>query len=87
MDADNSHISVTDALNNERTVLTSDAALYNNMCREYLFTSKDPETAPSGNLYSSSYAVVHLIDRPLFYSADQLKPMDWTPGGGIGSGE
>lgn len=79
VNADNSHISVTDALHNKRTVLTSNTALYNNMCREYLFTSKDPETASSGNLYSSSYAVVHLIDRPLFYSTDQLKPMDWTP--------
>ncbi|MBQ9357182.1 MAG: fasciclin domain-containing protein [Prevotella sp.] len=82
VDADNSHINVTDALHNERHVLTADAALYNNMCREYLFTSKDPETAANGNLYSSAYAVVHLIDGPLFFSDSQLQPMDWTPGGG-----
>ena len=81
VNADNSHISVTDALHNERHVLTSDAALYNNMCREYLFTNKDPENAASGNLYSSAYAVVHLIDGPLFFSDSQLKPFDWTPGG------
>lgn len=81
VDADNSHISVTDALHNERHVLTSDEALYNNMCREYLFTNKDPENAASGNLYSSAYAVVHLIDGPLFYSDSQLEPFDWTPGG------
>jgi uncharacterized surface protein with fasciclin (FAS1) repeats len=81
VNADNSHISVTDALRNERHVMTSNTALYNNMCREYLFTSKDPENAASGNLYSSAYAVVHLIDGPLFFSDSQLKPFDWTPGG------
>ena len=80
VDADNSHISVTDALHHERHVLTSNAALYNNMCREYLFTNRDPENAASGNLYSSSYAVVHLIDGPLFFSDSQLVPFDWTPG-------
>ena len=85
VNADDSHISVTDALRNERHVLTSDAGLYNNMCREYLFTSKDPETAANGNLYSSSYAVVHLIDGPLFYSDSQLVPFDWTPGGAGGA--
>lgn len=84
VDADNSHINVTDALGNERHVLTRDATLYNNMCREYLFTNKDPENAANGNLYSSSYAVVHLIDEPLFYSNSQLEPFDWTPGVGIG---
>ena len=80
VDADNGHISVTDALHNERHVMTGDVALYNNMCREYLFTSRDPESAASGNLYSSSYAVVHLIDGPLFFSSSQLVPFDWTPG-------
>ena len=51
------------------------------MCREYLFTNRDPENAASGNLYSSSYAVVHLIDGPLYFSSSQLEPMDWTQGG------
>lgn len=79
VDADNQHISVTDALGNSRSVLLT-AGLFNNLCREYLFTSKDPETAANGSLYSSSYAVVHLIDGPLLYSRSQLEPMDWTPG-------
>lgn len=76
--ADNSAISVTDALNNIRTVQRIDG-LYNNMCREYLYSNKDKEKAPASNLYSSSHAVVHLIDGPLFYDASQLTPMDWTP--------
>lgn len=79
VDANNQHISVTDALGNRRQVKTNQG-LYNNMCREYLFTNKDKEQAASGNLYSSSYAVVHLIDGPLLYSTSQLEPMDWTPG-------
>ena len=81
VDADNQHISVTDALNNRRTVQQL-PGLYNNMCREYLYTNRDPEMAANGNLYSSSYAVVHLIDGPLFYSSSQLEPMDWTTGDG-----
>ena len=81
--ADDGQITVTDALRNERHVLTADPTLYNNMCREYLFTNRDPENAASGNLYSSSYAVVHLIDGPLYFSSSQLEPMDWTPGGVI----
>ena len=80
VNADNSYINVTDALNHHRKVLTTSNALYNNMCREYLYTSKDPEKAADGNLYSSSYAVVHLIDGPLFFSDSQLVPFDWTPG-------
>lgn len=80
IDADNGHISVTDALGNRRTVQTTQG-LYNNMCREYLYTQKDPEKAADGNLYSSSYAVVHLIDGPLFFSSDQLEPMEWKQGG------
>ena len=82
VDADNTHINVTDILNNKRRVLTNNKKLYNNMCREYLFTNKDPESAANGNLYSSSYAVVHLIDGPLFFSNSQLEPFDWTPGSG-----
>ena len=79
IDADNTHINVTDALGNRRSVVTK-SGLYNNMCREYLYTNKDVEQASNGNLYSSSYAVVHQIDGPLFYSTSQLTPMDWTPG-------
>lgn len=77
--ADNSGIVVTDALNNRRNVLIEDQSLYNNMCREYLYTQKDKETAYKGNLYSSSHAVVHLIDGPLMFNESQLVPMDWTP--------
>ena len=76
--ADNSSIRVTDAMGNVRSVLQKQG-LYNNMCREYLYSNKDKEMAYNGTLYSSSHAVVHLIDGPLFYSEKQLVPMDWTP--------
>ena len=56
--------------------------LYNNMCREYLFTAKDKEKGADGNIYNSSHAVVHLIEGPLFFSATQLEPFDWTPQAG-----
>ncbi|MBQ8867829.1 MAG: fasciclin domain-containing protein [Bacteroidaceae bacterium] len=79
VDANNGGIVVTDALNNHRNVVMTDQSLYNNMCREYLYTQKDKETAYKGNLYSSSHAVVHLIDGPLMFSESQLQPMDWTP--------
>ena len=79
VNADNSSISVTDALNNTRRVQTAAPGLYNNMCREYLYTQKDKEMAYKGNLYSSSHAVVHLIDGPLLFDKSQLEPMDWTP--------
>lgn len=79
VNANNSSISVTDALGNTRQVQTADRNLYNNMCREYLYTQKDKEVAYKGNLYSSSHAVVHLIDGPLMFSESQLEPMDWTP--------
>ena len=81
VDADNYAISVTDALGNERQVQRTEG-LYNNMCREYLYSNKDKEQAPKGTLYSSSHAVVHLIDAPLFYDNSQLQPMDWTPNAG-----
>ena len=76
--ADNSSIRVTDAMGNVRSVQQKQG-LYNNMCREYLYSNKDKEMAYNGTLYSSSHAVVHLIDGPLFYSEKQLVPMDWTP--------
>lgn len=76
--ADNNSIYVTDAMNNKRSV-QQQKGLYNNMCREYLYSTKDKEVAYNGTLYSSSHAVVHLIDAPLFYSEKQLEPMDWTP--------
>lgn len=79
VDADNSHITVTDALGNRRSVVQK-SGLYNNSCREYLYSQKDKEQAASGTLYSSSYAVVHQIDGPLLYSSSQLEKMDWTPG-------
>lgn len=79
VNADNSHFSVTDAMGHTRNVLTR-SGLYNNSCREYLYSQKDKEQAASGTLYSSSYAVVHLIDGPLLYSSSQLEKMDWTPG-------
>ena len=39
--------------------------LYNIQAREYLYDSKDATTAT--NLYTTSSAVIHLIDSPLAY--------------------
>ena len=42
--------------------------LYNIQAREYLYNSKDATTATE--LYTTSSAVIHLIDKPLSYSTD-----------------
>ena len=50
-------------------VVTDNEGLYNNVCREYDF--KD------GKIYTSSSAVVHLIDGALFYDKSQLEKLDY----------
>ena len=77
--ANNSSITVSDLVGNVRHVVKQDG-LFNQMCREYLFTSNDRENAAGGNIYSSSYAAVHLIDGPLFFNNEQLEPISFKPG-------
>src|SRR5574344_479353 len=79
VNTDNSTMTVTDNLNNERKVLT-EGNHYNKMCREYQYTSSDAESASEGTetLYTTSYAVVHLIDGPLFYDASQQTKMNFA---------
>ena len=80
VNSDNQNMTVSDAVHAEPRHVLKSEGLYNNMCREYLYSNSDKEKAVTGNLYSSSYAVVHLIDGPLLFSESQLEPMDWTPG-------
>ena len=64
-DGDNG-MTVTDNLGRTRHVVTTEG-LYNNMCREYAFdTGKN-------TIYTSSYAVVHLIDGALMYDEEQME--------------
>ena len=56
--ADAKSITLTDALGNTRKVQTSDAKLYNQPARE---------------MGSNSFAVVHVIDRPLLYVSTQAQ--------------
>lgn len=59
-------ITVTDVMGNTRNVNTSAKGLYNNLCRDiWLETSGRYEI-----IYTSSDAVVHLIDGPLFYNSN-----------------
>lgn len=46
------------------------SGLYNNICREYWFSG----AGYAKTIYSSSDAVVHLIDGPLFYSQNAMTP-------------
>ena len=64
--AGNDGMTVTDNLGRTRRVVTTEG-LYNNMCREYAFdTGKN-------TIYTSSYAVVHLIDGALMYDEEQME--------------
>nr|MBP7471484.1 fasciclin domain-containing protein [Prevotella sp.] len=78
VNSDNSNLTVKDILGDTRSVVKTSGA-YNNMCREYLYNNTDKESAYNSTLYSSSYAVVHLIDGPLLY--DKMTPMSFIPGG------
>lgn len=60
---------VRDNCNNVRRVLT-DGDHSNKLAREYVFNHRDKTRAT--NIYTSSYAVIHLIDKPLFYATDQF---------------
>jgi len=57
-------IVIKDAAGNERHVLTNNSSLYNLMAREYVYTSESKSNS-NNNIYTSSSAVIHLIDGPL----------------------
>jgi len=57
-------IVIKDAAGNERHVLTDNSSLYNLMAREYVYTSESNSNS-NNNIYTSSSAVIHLIDGPL----------------------
>lgn len=56
---------VRDLANNTRKVLTTKEKDFNCMAREYQYDSSDATVA--NNIYTSSFAVVHLIDGALYY--------------------
>jgi uncharacterized surface protein with fasciclin (FAS1) repeats len=66
---DNSGIAVTDLAGNVRHV-TSDAGLRNLMAREYQYNN--PDVAKATEIETSSFAVIHQIDKPLMYSTTQF---------------
>lgn len=59
-------MTVTDALGNVRRV---DPTNSNVLTRQYLFDASRIESC--NTIYSSSYAVIHQIDAPLFYATEQ----------------
>ena len=63
-DVSNSGISIIDGKGNTRKVDTS-SGLYNLMAREYQYNTGDATRATE--LYTSSFAVVHLIDGALIH--------------------
>ena len=63
-DVSNSGISIIDGKGNTRKVDTS-SGLYNLMAREYQYNTGDATHATE--LYTSSFAVVHLIDGALIH--------------------
>lgn len=60
-------MTVKDACGNVRRVNPENS---NKLSRQYLFNTGNLNTA--SEIYSSSYAVIHQIDAPLFYATDQF---------------
>lgn len=67
--ANNSGISITDNAGNLRHV-TENNNLRNLMAREYQYNNKD--VALANQIVTSSFAVIHQIDKPLMYSTTQF---------------
>ena len=61
-DNSNGQLTVKDVMGNVRHVTKQDG-LYNNICREYWFNG----TGNTAKIFMASDAVVHQIDKPLFY--------------------
>lgn len=64
------NLTIKDYLGNTASVIKTEG-LYNNICREYWFSG----TGSARTIYTASDAVVHLIDKPLYYSKTELS--DW----------
>ena len=61
-------LSVKDNMGNTRHVVTTNKSLYNQMAREYQYQESDASKVKSINMIeTTSSAVIHLIDQPLFY--------------------
>lgn len=75
--ADDNNLSVVDQLGNVCHVLKQPGQ-YNNICREYWFSGTRLENK---QIYSTSDAVVHLIDGALFYDANQMT--QWKAEAGV----
>lgn len=69
VNADNSNIEITDMAGNVRHV-TTNPNLRNLMAREYQYNNKD--VAKATEIETSSFAVIHQIDKPLMFSATQF---------------
>ncbi|MCD8266903.1 MAG: hypothetical protein LUC33_07100, partial [Prevotellaceae bacterium] len=72
---------VTDNCNNVRTVYASKESqgLANVLTRQYYFDGSSLTGTSCAEIYSSSYAVIHQIDQPLFPSPDwAFNPDDYT---------
>jgi hypothetical protein len=67
--ADNSGIVITDMAGNVRHV-TENPDLRNLMAREYQYNNQD--VAKATEIETSSFAVIHLIDKPLMFSTTQF---------------
>ena len=64
-------MTLTDHVGNPPVKVVTTEGLYNNMCREYTFdTGKN-------TIYTSSSAVVHLIDGALFYDKSQMEKLNY----------
>ena len=64
-------IELTDNMGNAPVKVVTTEGLYNNVCREYNF-DKGRNT-----IYTSSSAVVHMIDGALFYDKSQLEKLNY----------
>lgn len=68
VDFSNKQLTIVDNCGNKRHVVQTNG-LYNNICREYWLEGTGVGVAKS--IYSAADAMVHLIDKPLFYDKSQ----------------
>ena len=67
-------MTVSDLVHNRPFNVQTNDDLYNLMCREYQYSASTKANIPSGNIYTSSYAVIHHIDGVLLFSKSQWNP-------------
>lgn len=70
LDGGNYTMNITTASDEVAHVIT-DGGLYNIMARDFKFNTADPVTATT--IATSSYIVIHQIDKCLYFSQDELK--------------